>query len=254
VTAEQNALARVRARIDRLDEEIVALLGRREELVREAGRLKPDASAVRAPERVHEVVARARQRAERIGASSDVVERTYRAIIGAFIELELAATGLADRPVVAPATAADAGELLTLQRAAYTSEARIYGDPELPPLVQTLPELTAELSDGPVLKATLGSRIVGAVRARVVDDVLHVGRLVVAPDHQGHGIGTALLTALEAAAPPAVRSAALFTGDRSTHNLRLYERLGYVEERRERTERGTVLVHLAKRLPAARPA
>lgn len=38
------------------------------------------------------------------------------------------------------ADVADAGELLTLQRAAYVSEARIYGGPELPPLVQSLDE------------------------------------------------------------------------------------------------------------------
>ena len=35
----------------------------------------------------------------------------------------------------------DAGEVLTLQRAAFVSEALIYGDPDMPPLTQSLEEL-----------------------------------------------------------------------------------------------------------------
>lgn len=99
-----------------------------------------------------------------------------------------------------------------------------------------------------MLKATAGPRIVGSVRSRVEDGVLHVGRLVVAPDQQGRGIGRALLEAAEAAAVPAARTAALFTGHRSAGNLRLYRRLGYVEQRREPVDEQLTFVHLAKRL------
>ena len=35
------------------------------------------------------------------------------------------------------ADVADAGEVLTLQRAAYVSEAQLHGDPFLPPLVES---------------------------------------------------------------------------------------------------------------------
>jgi ribosomal protein S18 acetylase RimI-like enzyme len=162
-------------------------------------------------------------------------------------------TGRLDAPLIGPVAPEDAGELLTLQRAAFTSEARIYRDPELPPLVQTLPELVAELATAVALKATLGNRIVGAVRGRVVGNVLHVGRLTVAPDCQGRGLGTALLAAMERDAPAPARRAALFTGDRSTRNLALYERMGYVEARRQPTESGVVLVHLSKPLRDDRP-
>lgn len=79
--------------------------------------------------------------------------------------------------VIAPAVAEDAGELLTLQRAAYVTEARIYGDPELPALIQTLPELQAELATATALKATAGHRIIGAVRARVDTAALFTGHL-----------------------------------------------------------------------------
>ena len=47
---------------------------------------------------------------------------------------------------IAIATEQDAGEILTLQRAAYQSEALLYGDPELPPLLQTIDELREELA------------------------------------------------------------------------------------------------------------
>ena len=43
----------------------------------------------------------------------------------------------------------DAGELLTLQRAAYVTEAQTHDDPGLPPLRQTLEELRSELGSAP---------------------------------------------------------------------------------------------------------
>ncbi|MDQ4038946.1 MAG: GNAT family N-acetyltransferase [Actinomycetota bacterium] len=153
-----------------------------------------------------------------------------------------------DAPRIEPLSIADAGELLTLQRAAYVSEAQIYGDPSLPPLVQTLTEVVSELSNCLAHKAVRGCRMVGAVRSVVDGDTLHIGRLTVAPDLQGIGLGSALLAAAEADAGSGVTSAALFTGHRSVGNLRFYERHGYVEERREVVNAGLTLVHLRKPL------
>jgi ribosomal protein S18 acetylase RimI-like enzyme len=148
--------------------------------------------------------------------------------------------------VVAAAEPADAGEILTLQRAAYVTEAQLYGDPLLPPLTEPFPAVLAAITGATVVKAVLGHRIVGAGRAAVDGSTLHIGRLVVAPDQQGRGIGTRLLLALEAGAPASVRTFSLFTGHRSAANLRLYERLGYREYRRERIGPAVELVHLAK--------
>ena len=140
-----------------------------------------------------------------------------------------------------------AGELLTLQRAAFVTEAQLYGDVRLPALTQTLDELAAELAVARCLGAWSGHRLVGSVRARAHDPVLHVGRLVVAPDVQGTGIGSRLLAAVEAGSQ--CGRAELFTGSRSQGNLRLYRRRGYVEERREQVRPQLELVHLAKDLP-----
>jgi isochorismate pyruvate lyase len=79
----------VRAEIDALDRQIVGLISQRQRWVVEAGELKSDADAVRAPDRVEKVVQKVRALAEQSGASPDVVESTYRAMIAAFIGLEL---------------------------------------------------------------------------------------------------------------------------------------------------------------------
>lgn len=143
----------------------------------------------------------------------------------------------------------DAGEVLTLQRAAFVQEALIYGTPEMPPLTQTLDELVHELHDNLGRVALIGPRIVGAVRARVDGELLLVGRLVIAPDQQGNGIGSRLLEAVEERGRQAgAIEAELFTGSLSEANLRLYEREGYVETQRVAGDDGIEQVFLRKRL------
>jgi isochorismate pyruvate lyase len=86
---EPTSLSEIRAAIDAVDADLVRLLARREQLVRRAAPLKRDQQAVRAPGRVEQVVARARTHATTEGADPDVVERIYRAMVQAFIDMEL---------------------------------------------------------------------------------------------------------------------------------------------------------------------
>ncbi|WP_248241560.1 GNAT family N-acetyltransferase [Microbacterium kunmingense] len=127
----------------------------------------------------------------------------------------------------------DAGEVLTLQRAAFVSEALIYGSVEMPPFTQTLAEVEHELAENLGCVALLGPRMVGAARARVDDRLLLIGRISIAPDVQGEGVGSRLLDALEERGRDAgATEAELFTGSLSEANLRLYERQGYRESQR----------------------
>lgn len=143
----------------------------------------------------------------------------------------------------------DAGEVLTLQRAAFVQEALIYGTPEMPPLTQTLDELRAELVENEGCVAVDGTRIVGALRARLGGDLLLIGRIAIAPDQQGRGIGTKLLGAVEAhGRAQGATTAELFTGSLSAANLRLYEREGYVESERVPGDDGVEQVFLQKKL------
>ncbi|MGW4897188.1 chorismate mutase [Kitasatospora sp. NPDC004240] len=87
---EPQSLSEVRERIDALDADLVELLARRQELVRVAAGFKGDEQAVRAPDRVERVIAAARARAGAAGLAPEVAEAVWRAMIGAFIDLELA--------------------------------------------------------------------------------------------------------------------------------------------------------------------
>lgn len=139
----------------------------------------------------------------------------------------------------------DAPAILALQKLAYESEARLYGDWSLPPLTQSLESLREEFVASCVLKAVDGSRLVGSVRAREVDGACHVGRLIVTPDMQGCGLGTCLMRSVEAAFP-AARRFELFTGSRSEGNIRLYERLGYRRLREQVLSPAVTLVFMEK--------
>lgn len=153
----------------------------------------------------------------------------------------------ADLVRVLPATAADAGELHTLQRAAFLSEARAYDDLAIPPLQEQLADTAERIAQGRVWKAMAGARIVGAIQVAVEGQVAHIGRLMVVPDWQGRGVGTRLLRVAEQTAPAEVTSYELFTGAQSDGNLRLYLRAGYREVRREAQTPKVELVMLGKR-------
>jgi GNAT superfamily N-acetyltransferase len=134
-------------------------------------------------------------------------------------------------------TARDAGEVLTLQRAAYVGEAMLY-DQFLPPLFETLDEVRAVLDgDIAVLGVRDGGRLIGTVRIKPDGEI---ARLAVAPDRQHEGLGTRLLEA-------AIEHGGtwLFTGDRSEANLRLYRRHGFEETHREPVP-GHELVYLRR--------
>lgn len=85
-----NTLEEVRDNIDRLDQQIVSLLAERGAYVSQAARFKKDADAVKAPQRVEQVIAKVRDLSHTLGANPDVTEQVYRAMIAAFIQQELA--------------------------------------------------------------------------------------------------------------------------------------------------------------------
>jgi isochorismate pyruvate lyase len=88
MTVECKSLEDVRANIDRLDRAIIPLLAERGAYVLQAARFKPDVADVPAPARVEEVIRNVLKLAHEHGALPDVVEKTYRAMIAAFIAAE----------------------------------------------------------------------------------------------------------------------------------------------------------------------
>ena len=122
---------------------------------------------------------------------------------------------------------ADAGELFTLQRACWVQEQQANPGVAIDALTEDLDDVRAWIQDGTVLVARRAGRLVGAVRGRLHEDRWDVGRLMVALDLHGQGIGRLLLERIEEAAPAEATSYELFTGARSIRNQRMYRRAGY---------------------------
>jgi PncC family amidohydrolase len=182
------------------------------------------------------------------GDPAEVVERSVLTAVVALRDAlsELSEPGGTDVVRLRRIRPSDAGDVLTIQRAAFVSEAQIYGDPGTGPLTQTLAELEAELSAGAGWVAVRRGRLVGALRYREDGDLLLIGRIAIAPDMQGEGLGRRLLAAAEQNSP--AREAELFTGSHSDANRRLYEECGYVESERIEHGDGTAQIFLRKRL------
>ena len=133
---------------------------------------------------------------------------------------------------VVPATPGDAGELLTLQRACWVQEALANESlADLPALHESLEDVIGWLGTWSTWVVRSEGRLVGAVRGRLEDGpggpVWDIGRIMVAPDLQGRGLGRTLLAHIEAVAAPEAVSYVLFTGARSTENISMYKRAGY---------------------------
>ncbi len=142
------------------------------------------------------------------------------------------------------ATYADAGELLTLQRACWLQEAIANDTLDIPALHESLDDVRDELDRWLTLVVRWEGRLVASARGRQRGTTWFVGRLMVAPDLQGHGLGRELLARIEAAGPEGTDSFALVTGSRSQHNQLLYRRAGYRPEKEQDDPR---IVALRKR-------
>ena len=134
----------------------------------------------------------------------------------------------------------DLPEILGLQKIAYQIEADRYKDPGLPPMKQTIEEMTEEFADHLFLKACVYDRLVGSVRLGCKKRTGFIGKLIVHPDFQQHGIGRILMQEIENAATHVDRFE-LFTGNYSTPPLKLYESMGYREFKQKALDSHTLI-------------
>lgn len=87
--ADCRGMEEVRNGVDRLDEEIVALLAERFRYMEAAARIKPNRDAVRDEWRKADVIAKVRAAAAKEGAPADRIALLYEALVEASIEYEL---------------------------------------------------------------------------------------------------------------------------------------------------------------------
>jgi GNAT superfamily N-acetyltransferase len=141
--------------------------------------------------------------------------------------MELSVATIPGQMTVRPAAPTDCAELLVLQRCCWVQEALLNQTLDVPALRENLDEVKTWTRTWSVWCVRQGHRLVAAVRARFVDKDWELGRLMVAPDLAGQGLGRWMLEYAEAQAPADVRRYVLFTGAQSVRNSRMYERAGY---------------------------
>ena len=79
----------VRNRINQIDSELVKMIAQRSQCVKAAAAFKSDHSAVRAPDRVQQVIDNVSKQATELGLPTVIIEKVYRTMIDAFIDYEL---------------------------------------------------------------------------------------------------------------------------------------------------------------------
>ncbi len=135
--------------------------------------------------------------------------------------------------------------ILELQYLAYQSEAKLFGNMDIPPLKQTIEEVCDEFQKGTILKAVNEEGdIIGSVRAYQDGGTVYIGKLMVHPKMQKKGIGTKLLLEIEKEYPN--QRYELFTSTKSISNIRLYERLGYKIFKEEAVSKELKFVYMQK--------
>src|SRR4051812_25763594 len=93
----------------------------------------------------------------------------------------------------------DAAELLVLQRCCWVDEALANETLDIGALPEPLDDVRGWIDEWTTWCVRIDGRLVGAVRARQEGSTWDIGRLMVAPDLSGRGLGRWLLGLAEAA-------------------------------------------------------
>lgn len=117
-------------------------------------------------------------------------------------------------------------QLLSLQLAAYTVEARIIGFEEIPPLKDSIQSI--QEAKETFLGFYVDDQLAGAVAYEVHEHTLLISRMMVHPDHFRKGIARKLLEHVETAeAGPGIRELRVSTGTKNEPAVQLYLSAGF---------------------------
>ncbi|MCD7977591.1 MAG: GNAT family N-acetyltransferase [Tannerellaceae bacterium] len=141
----------------------------------------------------------------------------------------------------------DLEKILQLQKQAFITEAESHGNYDIEPLQQTYASILSDFSSYTFLKAVSNDIIIGSVKYSTLEDCVWIGKLIVHTDYRRRGLGKMLLLEVEQLNPEA-KKFQLFTAASSTHNIRLYEKLGYriCREYEDQAQNGFLMVEMIK--------
>ena len=143
-------------------------------------------------------------------------------------------SGRVEIKLASPADAEVIAEILTKSfskfESDYTPEALEYVTPQAA-------EIRGRFGEGPIWIALVDDEVVGTVSVVKEPDWLYIRSMAVLPAAQGHGVGGALLDAIEQfAAETGVETLFLYTTHFSADAIRLYERHGFIRGRETTAE------------------
>ena len=84
-----NNMDDIRLEIDKMDMDIISILGKRFDYVKAAAKFKTSQSSVKAPERFKAMLIQRRAWAQNEGLSPDAIEKMYRDLVNHFINEEM---------------------------------------------------------------------------------------------------------------------------------------------------------------------
>lgn len=143
----------------------------------------------------------------------------------------------------------EAAVVRDLMRAAFGEYESVLSVPSSA-MWETVEETAGHIALGGAVLARLGDAPVGSGRYELREDHVYIGRLSVLPAHRGHGIGEAMMLAMEQRGLQAgKRDARINVRLMLARNIKLYQRIGYIETARYQHERGNeTVVDMVKRL------
>jgi isochorismate pyruvate lyase len=83
-----SSLGEIRYHIDELDKQIVVLLAKRGEYVKQAAKFKESENSIRDIKRLEQVISKVTSVAKEIGFEPGIIEQIYRNLIEIYIQLE----------------------------------------------------------------------------------------------------------------------------------------------------------------------
>lgn len=249
ITQKYQSIEEVRNHIDEIDLDIIGLIAKRAEFVKTAAQFKKSIADVKASDRVKSMMVTRRTWAQECGVDPVFIEKLFTSMVQYFINAETIQweNDGGKSVTICDVTEKDIEKIYLLQKRAFVQEAeKNGGNYSIVPIAQTMEQFRDEFFRYVYVKAVDREMLVGSARAKVINGICYIGRVIVEPVFQKCGYGSLLMSAIEKKCTDAAVYE-LFTAEKSPENIRFYEKNGYTIEDRTVDTTGVAMVIMRKR-------